>query len=74
MGNDLRCAFGVGAERQGLLTIDPRFHIPPYFGHNGWIALDVSQTCDAEEVQALALDSYRHFALKRMLRGLPADG
>ena len=36
-------------------------------GHNGWIALDVTKSCDAGEVRELAEQSYRHFALKRML-------
>ncbi len=69
----LTLCFWVGADRQNLLTADARYRIPPYFGHNGWIALDVTEDCDAAEVAALALESYRHFALKRMLRELPAD-
>lgn len=68
----LRLAFWVGVDRQGLLTEDPRYEIPPYMGHNGWIALDVTKDCDWDEVRALALDSYRHFALKRMLVELGA--
>jgi predicted DNA-binding protein (MmcQ/YjbR family) len=63
--------FWVGVDRQGLLTSDPRYRIPPYMGHNGWIALDVSTHCDWEEIEALMLESYRHFALKRMLLRLP---
>jgi predicted DNA-binding protein (MmcQ/YjbR family) len=66
----LTLCFWVGVEQQGLLTADARFEIPPYFGHNGWIALDVEQSCDWDEVAALALQSYRHFALKRMLQEL----
>jgi predicted DNA-binding protein (MmcQ/YjbR family) len=66
----VRAAFWVGVDRQGLLTADPRYQIPPYMGHNGWIALDVTRRCDADEVRALVLDSYRHFALKRMLARL----
>jgi hypothetical protein len=66
----LTLCFWVGVDRQGLLTADPRYRIPPYFGHNGWIALDVTQSSDWQEVEALALDSYRHFALKRMLQAL----
>jgi hypothetical protein len=52
------------------LTADERFRIPPYFGHNGWIALDVSRHGDRGEIAALAQQSYRHFALKRMLKEL----
>jgi hypothetical protein len=63
--------FWVGVEAQGLLTADPRFHVPAYMGHNGWIGLDATGHCDADEVAALTLQSYRHFALKRMLQQLP---
>lgn len=66
----LKLAFWVGVDRQGLLTSDERFRIPAYMGHNGWIELDVNESCDWDEVRGLALDSYRHFALKRMLVAL----
>ena len=66
----LTLCFWVGVESQALLTADPRYQIPPYFGHNGWIALDVARACDWHEVASLALNSYRHFALKRMLQEL----
>jgi predicted DNA-binding protein (MmcQ/YjbR family) len=72
-GQQLTLSFWVGVDRQGLLTADPRYRIPPYMGHNGWIALDVSRHCDWDEVAALALQSYRHFALKRMLLRLPGE-
>jgi predicted DNA-binding protein (MmcQ/YjbR family) len=67
-GERLTLCFWVGVERQNLLTADERFRIPPYFGHNGWIALDVSRHDDRKEIEALARQSYRHFALKRMLK------
>jgi predicted DNA-binding protein (MmcQ/YjbR family) len=67
----LTLCFWVGVDQQGLLCADSRYQIPPYMGHNGWIALDVSTDCDWEEVEALTLQSYRHFALKRMLLLLP---
>jgi hypothetical protein len=41
-------------------------------GHNGWIALDVGAGCDWKEIETLTLQSYRHFALKRMLQRLPS--
>ena len=59
--------FWVGIEAQNLLTADPRFSIPAYLGHNGWIALNVARHRDWPEIAALAEASYRHFALKRML-------
>jgi hypothetical protein len=65
-----RVAFWVGIATQGLMTQDPRFEIPAYMGHNGWIALDASRGIDAEELRGLALTSYQHFALKRMLVAL----
>ena len=69
----LTLCFWVGVDQQGLLTADPRYSIPPYIGHNGWIALDVSRQSDWREVEGLALQSYRHFALKRMLQNLEQD-
>jgi len=67
----LTVSFWVGVERQAMLTSDERYEIPPYMGHNGWIALDVTKHLDDDEVRELALYSYRHFALKRMLSALP---
>lgn len=67
MDKRLKLAFWVGIERQGFYTEDPRYTIPPYMGHKGWIALDVTRSCNAAEVRELAGESYRHFALKRML-------
>jgi predicted DNA-binding protein (MmcQ/YjbR family) len=66
----LTLCFWVGVEAQSMLTADPRFSIPPYFGHNGWIALNVARQCDWREIAALAEQSYRHFALKRMLASM----
>ena len=37
---------------------------------SGWIALDASKRVNATELRALALESYRHFAAKRMLARL----
>jgi predicted DNA-binding protein (MmcQ/YjbR family) len=72
-GGRLTLCFWVGVDRQSLLTADPRYRIPPYIGHNGWMALDVSSDCDWPEIEALTLQSYRHFALKRMLMQLPPE-
>jgi hypothetical protein len=71
-GGRLTLCFWVGIEQQGLMTQDRRFQIPPYMGHNGWIALDVEGDCDWREIENLSLQSYRHFALKRMLLKLAA--
>jgi hypothetical protein len=69
----LTVCFWVGVGQQGLMIADARYGIPAYMGHNGWIAMDVTDGYDDAEVGALALQSYRHFALKRMLQKLDPD-
>lgn len=66
----MRLEFWVGAEMQATLTDDPRFVIPRYIGHRGWIDMDIEHHVDWDEVRDLALGSYRHFALQRMLKAL----
>lgn len=66
----LQLSFWVGVDQQALLIRDPSFSIPPYWGHNGWIALDVTKAANWREIRSLALFSYRHFALSRMLKAL----
>ena len=73
-GGRLTLSAWTGIERQALLTLDARYRIPAYMGHNGWIELDLERTVDWQEIEALVLDSYRHFALKRMLQALDARG
>jgi len=64
----------VGPERQlSLTSIDDRFSIPAYVGHNGWIDLDLTNNQNWEEIKKFLLISYQHFALKRMLKALPPD-
>lgn len=70
----IKLGFWVGADQQGLLTGDKRYTIPPYMGHNGWIALNVTKTANLGEIKGLALHSYRHFALRRMLNKLADEG
>ncbi len=61
----------VGADRQAALTsFDQRYRIPAYIGHNGWISFDLSGKPSWKEVESLVRESYRHFALKRMLNAL----
>jgi hypothetical protein len=69
----LQLYFWVGVTAQSFMTADTRFQIPPYIGHQGWIALDVTEHCDWKEVRGLALSSYRHFALQRMVKLLGAE-
>ncbi len=59
----------VGADRQVSLTsLDQRYRVPPYVGHNGWIGFSLKGKPSWKEVQVLLVESYRHFALKRMLK------
>ena len=60
----------VGPEGQAAFSADDRFDVPPYFGAHGWIRLRLDRRFDEAEVMALLLESYRHFALKRMLSAL----
>jgi predicted DNA-binding protein (MmcQ/YjbR family) len=69
-GKGLNLSFWVGIERQGPLEMDPRFSIPAYMGHNGWIALDASQGVGEQELRELVIESYRHFASRRAISKL----
>jgi predicted DNA-binding protein (MmcQ/YjbR family) len=69
-GQGLQAQFWVGIERQGPLEMDPRFSIPPYLGHQGWMTLDLAKGFSARELQELVLESYRHFASRRALADL----
>jgi predicted DNA-binding protein (MmcQ/YjbR family) len=68
----LQLAFWVGVDQQSLLIRDKHFSIPAYMGHNGWISVDVTKDANWQEIRSLALFSYRHFALGRMLKVLDA--
>jgi predicted DNA-binding protein (MmcQ/YjbR family) len=72
-GKGLTASFWVGIERQGPLVMDPRFSIPPYLGHNGWIAFDVAQGIRDAELRGFLVDSYRHFASKRAIAVLDSQ-
>ncbi len=71
-GKGLKVTFWVGIERQGPLEMDPRFTIPSYLGHNGWIALDAASGISERELRGFLLESYRHFATRRALAKLDA--
>ena len=66
----LKLLFWTGIEQQAFLTGDPRYTIPMYYGNLGWTELDVQDGAHWEEIDSLLEDSYRHFALKRMLKAL----
>ena len=66
--------FKPEADERPALVGDERFYIPPYFGPGGWLALDFTVApVDWDEVAELMETSYRHVALKRMLKALAAD-
>ncbi len=69
-GKGLMISFWVGIERQGTLGMDPRFSIPAYMGHNGWIALDASKSVSEAELRGFLVDSFRHFAPRRAIAKL----
>jgi len=69
-GKGLAVQIWVGIERQGPLEMDPRFSIPPYLGHQGWMTLDVSENFVARELRDLVIESYRHFASRRAIADL----
>jgi predicted DNA-binding protein (MmcQ/YjbR family) len=69
-GKGLTVSFWVGIARQGPLVMDPRFTIPPYLGHNGWIALDVSKGVPENELAGFIVESFRHFASRRAIAAL----
>ena len=72
-GKGLTAQFWVGIERQGPLEMDPRLSIPPYFGHKGWMALDLGKgKLDTAELRDFAVESYRHFASRRAVAALDA--
>lgn len=66
----LQLSVWAGKEAQATLTFDDRYRIPMYTGHNGWLDLDIEDDLLKDEAEALILDSYKHFALKRMLKAL----
>jgi predicted DNA-binding protein (MmcQ/YjbR family) len=66
-GKGLTLSFWTGIERQGPLEMDPRLSIPPYLGHAGWMAMDLSMGASAEEIREFVVESWRHFATRRAL-------
>ena len=71
-GKGLTASFWVGIERQGPLEMDPRFRIPAYLGHNGWMAFDLSRRANPRDLRDLITESFRHFAPRRVVAALDA--
>jgi len=66
----LQLSVWAGSEGQATRTFDNRYSIPVFTGHNGWLDLDIQDELLTDEAEALLEDSYRHYALKRMLKAL----
>ena len=60
----------VGKNQQPALVEDSRFIVPRYTGPNGWIQFKLTGDDWSERLDELLLESYKHFALKRMLKAL----
>ena len=63
----------VGTAQQSAMVADKRFKIPRYTGHNGWIQFSLEGSDCMDLFTELAIDSYKHFALKRMLKELDSN-
>lgn len=67
----IRLQTWVGVDAQHLYTADPRFRIPPYVGHKGWISLALTpEDPDWDTVRSLLRQSWRHFAPVKLQRTL----
>lgn len=66
-------AVRVGLDRQQELVAEPRYFETPYAARHGWVSLRLDAQTDWDEVRALALESYRNVALKRMLKALDGE-
>ena len=69
-GKGLTAQIWVGIDRQGPLEMDPRFSIPPYLGHLGWMAINLARGVIESELRDYVVESYRHFATRRALAKL----
>jgi hypothetical protein len=68
----LWCKGSPGLQDVLIGSGQPRFFIPPYVGHSGWIGvrLDLGETVDWEEVEEFVIESYRMTAPKRLIAQL----
>jgi hypothetical protein len=65
----LWCKGAPGLQDVLLGSGHPRFFIPPYVGHKGWIGVrfDLDHDVDWDEVAQFIADSYRMTAPKRLV-------
>ncbi|MGK0171540.1 MAG: hypothetical protein ACI9W2_003270 [Gammaproteobacteria bacterium] len=64
-----------------VLTEPVHYFVPPYLGPRGWLGVDLTRGISLDEVMSrlaeafsMVMESYRHFALKRMIKALDARG
>lgn len=69
-GGRLRICFRADPDEHPFLVDQERFQVAPYTGQHGWVLLDAEEDLDWHEVEDWVTTSYRHYALKRMLRAL----
>ncbi len=69
----LKLMFLVGPEQQALMSDDPRYGQPPYYGPSGWVELDVHDMIHWDEIDGLLHTAYRQVALNRMLKALDSE-
>lgn len=56
------------------LREDPRFFSPKYYGPSGWLAIDLDDATDWDEVAELLASSFRQVAPARLVAELDAHG
>jgi hypothetical protein len=71
-GKGLTAQFWVGIERQGPLEMDPRMKVSRYFGHQGFMDLDLQRGWNVRELRAFLIESFRHYASRRAVAMLDA--
>jgi len=68
------CKARPGVQQMLVGSAPERFAVPPYVGHNGWIAVFLDGDVDWDELADLAEESYRMTATKRQIAELDARG
>ncbi len=67
-------SFKTTLARQKELLEDSRFTPCPYGGRHGWTLLNVDRKIGWAQLEELLVESYRLFALRRMITALDAAG
>jgi predicted DNA-binding protein (MmcQ/YjbR family) len=73
-GHDTGLVFKPDPDERPALEHDGRIYAPPYHGPYGWLAIDLDQDSDWDEVHELLDASYRQVATKTRIAALDALG